>query len=175
MGYIKADVTACLEGDKYVLYNKDAHVASNILGLPIENDMGDDVCRFTIDRFDECRRGLLDAGYDMQKETQFDTAVKLIQSYYKTEFFDEELDLTEPAKIGLAYTTDEDTELPIEVYADLTDFVVVYKYNDMIVKKEDISDYETMRNFLGNLEFGELTYLTDEEKASIAGKEKDWF
>lgn len=103
------------------------------------------------------------------KEDSMDIAIRLINEYCEKEF-DSNANFSNMDHIGLAYTTDEETELPIEVYADLETFRLVKEYDGKIVNEQLFENFTDMNAVLGNLEFDELVALSDEEKQTVDQK-----
>ena len=100
------------------------------------------------------------------KEDAMDKAMRLINEYCDKEF-GEPANFSNMDRVGLAYTTDEQTELEIEVYADLESFRIVKEYDGKVVHEELFNDLEDMNAALGNLEFDDLVSLDDNEKDLI--------
>ena len=102
-----------------------------------------------------------DAAFSVLEE-----AKSRINEYSEREFGDE-ADFSNLSHVPLAFTTDEDNYLSIEVYANLIDYKVVTRYDDKTVSEEKYDSLEEMLGTLGNLEFDELVALGDEEKITI--------
>lgn len=98
------------------------------------------------------------------KEDSMDKAIRLINDYCEKEF-DTVANFSNMDHVDLAYTTDEETEIPIEVYADLETFRIIKEYDGKIVSEELFESLEDMNMALENLEFNDLVSLSDEEKA----------
>ncbi|MDD7515111.1 hypothetical protein [Ruminococcus flavefaciens] len=105
-----------------------------------------------------------DAAFSVLEE-----AKSRINEYSEKEFGDE-ADFSDLTHVSLAYTTDEETFIPIEVYADLVDFRMITFYGENIVSEKKYDNLEAMLGILGNLEFDELVALSDEEKNIAADK-----
>lgn len=103
------------------------------------------------------------------KEDSMDIAIRLINEYCEKEF-DSVADFSNLQHIDLAYTNDEDTELPIKVYADLDTFRLVKEYDGVIVNEQLFNDLSDMNEVLGNLEFDKLVALSDQEKQKVEDK-----
>lgn len=97
------------------------------------------------------------------KEDAMDKAIRLISEYCDKEF-GEPANFPNMDRVGLAYTTDEQTELSIEVYADLESFRIVKEYDGKVVHEELFNGLEDMNAALGNLEFDDLVSLDDNER-----------
>lgn len=103
-----------------------------------------------------------DAAFSVLEE-----AKSRINEYSEKEFGDE-ADFSDLSHVPLAFTTDEDNYLSIEVYADLLDYKIVTRYDDKTVSEEKYDSLREMLGTLGNLEFDELVALSDEEKTPIS-------
>ena len=102
--------------------------------------------------------------YEVYRPDPIDRAIALIDDYSDREF-GEPANFSNLAHVDLAFTTDEETELPIESYADLESFRIVTEYDGHIAREEQYSDLDDMcRNGLDGMTFSDLTYLSDEEK-----------
>lgn len=101
------------------------------------------------------------------------TALKLINDYSVAEFgdtsaFDDVQDLSD---VPLAYTTDSDEELPIQVSADLENFRLVTEYDNVAVHIDSYESLEEMNELcFENLNFDDLIYLSEAEKQSAIDK-----
>lgn len=83
-------------------------------------------------------------------------AMQLINEYCEAEF-EGEADFTNLAKVDLAYTTDAETEVPIQVYADLENFRLVKEYDGKIASEEQFDSLDDLSDkVLSNLEFDDL-------------------
>lgn len=81
------------------------------------------------------------------KHTDLDVAKQLITDYLDSEF-DEPSDFSDISKISLAYTTDEEHDLPIQVYADLEQFRLIYEYDGNVVRNEQYNSLAEMNKML---------------------------
>ncbi len=106
------------------------------------------------------------------KEDSMDRAIRLINEYCEREF-DTQGNFSNLDHVDLAYTTDEETELPIEVYADLESFRIVKEYSGTVVSEELFDSLDDMCIALDNLAFDELVALSDKEKAIVHTADKD--
>lgn len=101
------------------------------------------------------------------------TALKLINDYSVAEFgdtsaFDDVQDLSD---VPLAYTTDSDKELPIQVSADLENFRIITEYDNVAVHIDSYESLEEMNELcFENLNFDDLIYLSEAEKQSAIDK-----
>lgn len=84
-----------------------------------------------------------------------------INEYSQNEF-GEEADFSDLSHVPLAYTTHEDTEVGISVYADLENKKIVTMYGDKAAEEQNFRFADDMVSVLGNLDFSELVALDDE-------------
>ena len=106
-------------------------------------------------------------GYKADPNSPMKKAINLINDYCVEEF-NSEADLTDLNRIEIAYTNDEDTDIPIQAYVDLINFRLVKEYGGQQVHEETFSSLEHMtENLLECLDFNELVDLNDDEKAIV--------
>ena len=105
------------------------------------------------------------------KKSAFDTAVELINEYAEREF-GETANFSNTDHVDLAYTTHEITELPIEVYADLDTFRIVTEYDGKLAEEKLFNSLDDMNRALGNLDFNELVYVSDDVIDRLTSKDK---
>lgn len=101
------------------------------------------------------------------------TALKLINDYLVAEFGDTSAydDVQDLSDVPLAYTTDSDEELPIQVSADLENFRIVTEYDNVAVHIDSYKSLEEMNELcFENLNFDDLIYLSEAEKQSAIDK-----
>ena len=84
-----------------------------------------------------------------------------INEYSQNEF-GEEADFSDLSRVPLAYTTHEDTEVGISVYADLENKKIVTMYGDKVAEEQNFRFADDMISALGNLEFSDLVSISDE-------------
>lgn len=107
------------------------------------------------------------------KHTDLDVAKQLITDYLDREF-GEPSDFSDISKISLAYTTDEEHDLPIQVYADLEQFRLIYEYDGNVVRNEQYNSLAEMnKNALSVLDFNDLVSLSDDEILSVIQAKSD--
>lgn len=107
------------------------------------------------------------------KHTDLDVAKQLITDYLDSEF-DEPSDFSDISKISLVYTTDEEHDLPIQVYADLEQFRLIYEYDGNVVRNEQYNSLAEMnKNALSVLDFNDLVSLSDDEILSVIQAKSD--
>ena len=107
------------------------------------------------------------------KRTDLDVAKQLITDYLDREF-GEPSDFSDISKISLAYTTDEEHDIPIQVYADLEQFRLIYEYDGNVVRNEQYNSLAEMnKNALSVLDFSDLVSLSDDEILSVIQAKSD--
>lgn len=100
------------------------------------------------------------------RDPELDKAINYINDFCVDEY-GSEMDSSDLSNISLAYTTDEDTDIEIQVTADLEHFQMRYAYGDTIVRTEQYESLEEMnRNVLSVLDFNDLVTLSEDEKAA---------
>ena len=100
------------------------------------------------------------------RDPELDKAINYINDFCVDEY-GSEMDSSDLSNISLAYTTDEDTDIEIQVTADLEYFQMRYAYGDTIVRTEQYESLEEMnRNVLSVLDFNDLVTLSEDEKAA---------
>lgn len=122
-------------------------------------------------RLGSLERELTNALQKQLAENAMDKAIRLIHEYCESEF-GTKANLSNIDHVDLAYTTDEYSELPIEVYADLESFRIVKEYDGVVVSETLYDSLEDMHGDLANLEFDELVALSDEEKNIVKNAEE---
>lgn len=101
------------------------------------------------------------------RDPELDKAINYINDFCVDEY-GSEMDSSDLSNISLAYTTDEDTDMEIQVTADLEQFRMLYAYGNSIVRTEQYESLEEMnRNVLSVLDFNDLVTLSDDEKESV--------
>ena len=92
-------------------------------------------------------------------------AKQLINLYCNDEF-DSEADFSDLKKVGVAYTTTEDSKHTVEAVVNLVDYRLETYVDDKLFKEETYADLKVMiDNCLHSLSFDDLVYLSDEELA----------
>lgn len=113
---------------------------------------------------------------------EFDRHERLDREYFLTEAkqrindysqreFGEEADFSDLSHVPLAYTTHEDTEVGISVYANLVDNKIVTMYGDDIAEEQSFAYTDDMLAALGNLEFSDLVVIADETIQKLTTEE----
>lgn len=104
---------------------------------------------------------------EKSRDPELDKAINYIKDFCMDEY-SSEADLSNLSNIFIAYTTDEDTDMEIQVTADLEQFRMLYAYGNSIVRTEQYESLEEMnRNVLSVLDFNDLVTLSDDEKESV--------
>lgn len=99
--------------------------------------------------------------------SDLDIAKQHIADYYDREF-GELAEFSDLSNISLAYTTDEEHNLPIQVYADLEQYRLIFEYDGNVVRDEQYNSLSEMNeNALSVLDFNDLVSLSDDEIASV--------
>ena len=93
--------------------------------------------------------------------SSLDKAKQLIDEYTYLEF-GEDADYSDLHHIDLAFTTDVETGLAIEVFADLVDHRIVKMYGGEIAEEAKFDSIADMYGTLGNLEFDSLVVIDNE-------------
>ena len=98
-----------------------------------------------------------------RREKQFETAKNLINEFCLEEY-DSPADFSNLSKIGIAYTTVTDDELPIQVDVNLENFTVEKYIDNVLVDTEYYYNLSNItEKFLQNLNFDELVYVTEQQ------------
>lgn len=99
--------------------------------------------------------------------SDLDIAKQHIADYYDREF-GELAEFSDLSNISLAYTTDEEHNLLIQVYADLEQYRLIFEYDGNVVRDEQYNSLAEMNeNALSVLDFNDLVSLSDDEIASV--------
>ena len=87
----------------------------------------------------------------------------LISDFCRSEY-DSEADFSDPAKIGVAYTTVTDDEIPLQVNIDLVNYRLErYLDDEHLETRQYASLQELISNELENLDFSNLIHVSDED------------
>ena len=87
----------------------------------------------------------------------------LISDFCRSEY-GSEADFSDPAKIGVAYTTVTDDEIPIQVNIDLVNYRLErYLDDEHLETRQYASLQELITNELENLDFSDLIHVSDED------------
>ena len=86
----------------------------------------------------------------------------LISDFCRSEY-GSEVDFSDPAKVGVAYTTVTDDEIPIQVNIDLVNYRLERYLNDEHLETRQYGSLqEIITNELENLDFSDLIHVSDE-------------
>ena len=92
-----------------------------------------------------------------------DRAKSLINDFCLREY-GVEGDYDDLTRVGIGYTTVEDTEIPIQVYVDLVNFRLERYSEDHLIDRRQYDSLEALiEEELQDLDFSELMYLSDEQ------------
>ena len=97
--------------------------------------------------------------------SDLDIAKQHITEYLDREFGEspEYAQFPDISKISLAYATDEEHDLPIQVYADLEQFRFTFEYDGNVVREEQYNSLAEMNeNALSVLDYNDLVALSYE-------------
>ena len=97
------------------------------------------------------------------EQALIERAKGLISDFCRSEY-DSEADFSDPAKIGVAYTTVTDDEIPIQVNIDFVNFRLErYLDDEHLETRQYGSLQELIANELENLDFSDLIHVSDED------------
>ena len=101
----------------------------------------------------------------IESQTLMERAKGLISDFCQSEY-GSEADFSDPAKVGVAYTTVTDDEIPIQVNIDLVNFRLERYLNDEHLETRQYSSLQDLiANELDNLDFSDLIHVSDEDIA----------
>ena len=97
------------------------------------------------------------------EQALLERAKGLISDFCRSEY-GSEADFSDPAKIGIAYTTVTDDEIPIQVNIDLVNYRLErYLDDEHLETRQYGSLQELITNELENLDFSDLIHVSDED------------
>ena len=97
------------------------------------------------------------------EQALMERAKGLISDFCQSEY-GSEADFSDPAKIGVAYTTVTDDEIPIQVNIDLVNYRLErYLDDEHLETRQYGSLQELITNELENLDFSDLIHVSDED------------
>ena len=97
------------------------------------------------------------------EQALMERAKGLISDFCRSEY-GSEADFSNPAKIGVAYTTVTDDEIPIQVNIDLVNYRLErYLDDEHLETRQYASLQELISNELENLDFSDLIHVSDED------------
>ena len=101
---------------------------------------------------------------DELPDESLNRAAAYIKDYFEQEF-GSAAEIEDPSHVDLAYTTDEENDAVISVYADLVQYRITTEYGGKIAREEQYNSLDEMNELaLKFLSFDDLTSLSDEEK-----------
>lgn len=101
---------------------------------------------------------------DELPDESLNRAAAYIKDYFEQEF-GSAAEIEDPSHVDLAYTTDEENDAVISVYADLVQYRITTEYGGNIVREEQYNSLDEMNELaLKFLSFDDLISLSDEEK-----------
>lgn len=183
----KKVITATRIGAFYEFYGDDAKELSEKFNLTLTERGGKPMVGVPKHRFDDFCGELYDKGYivtnwqhyqdvikpQVEKNPSMIRAETLINEFCENEY-ESEGDFTNRLRVGLAYTDDEETGYPIEVYADLEYNRIITEFNNVIVSEEKYKSLDEMCNLaLEHLDFDDLVYLPEDQRIKGISKTKD--
>ena len=97
------------------------------------------------------------------EQALLERAKGLISDFCRSEY-GSEVDFSDPAKIGVAYTTVTDDEIPVQVNIDLVNYRLErYLDDEHLETRQYGSLQELITNELENLDFSDLIHVSDED------------
>lgn len=149
-----------VERDTSVL-EKEGRIHNLEQSIAIDNELKNMLHNNQID-FDVYTHATID---NIVRDSTIIYAKQLINSYCQDEF-DSEADFSDLKKVGVAYTTTEDSKHTVEAVVNLVDYRLETYVDDKLFKEETYADLKDMiDNCLHSLSFDDLVYLSDEELA----------
>lgn len=109
----------------------------------------------------------------LDREYFLNEAKARINEYSQREFH-EDASFSDLSHVPLAYTTHEDTEVGISVYADLENKKIVTMYGDKVAEEKNFRFSDDMISALGNLEFSDLVSIPDETVQRLTEPQNDF-
>ena len=103
---------------------------------------------------------------------ELELAKKLIDDYCREEFHSG-ADFSDLSAVGIGHTTVTDDEIPIQAYANLADFRIEKYLGDVLIESRQYESLAALiQGELNDLEFGDLTYASDEQIAMFHAQEE---
>ena len=101
---------------------------------------------------------------DELPDESLNRAAAYIKDYFEQEF-GSAAEIEDPSHVDLAYTTDEENDAVISVYADLVQYRITTEYGGNIAREKQYNSLDEMNELaLKYLYFDDLISLSDEEK-----------
>lgn len=143
------------------VFEKEGRIHNLEQSIAIDNELKNMLQNNQID-FDVYTHATID---NIVRDSTIIYAKQLINSYCQDEF-DSEADFSDLKKVGVAYTTTEDSKHTVEAVVNLVDYRLETYVDDKLFKEETYADLKDMiDNCLHSLSFDDLVYLSDEELA----------
>lgn len=143
------------------VFEKEGRIHNLEQSIAIDNELKNMLHNNQID-FDVYTHATID---NIVRDSTIIYAKQLINSYCQDEF-DSEADFSNLKKVGVAYTTTEDSKHTVEAVVNLVDYRLETYVDDKLFKEETYADLKDMiDNCLHSLSFDDLVYLSDEELA----------
>ena len=143
------------------VFEKEGRIHNLEQSIAIDNELKNMLHNNQID-FDVYTHATID---NIVRDSTIIYAKQLINSYSQDEF-DSEADFSDLKKVGVAYTTTEDSKHTVEAVVNLVDYRLETYVDDKLFKEETYADLKDMiDNCLHSLSFDDLVYLSDEELA----------
>lgn len=143
------------------VFEKEGRIHNLEQSIAIDNELKNMLHNNQID-FDVYTHATID---NIVRDSTIIYAKQLINSYCQDEF-DSEADFSDLKKVGVAYTTTEDSKHTVEAVVNLVDYRLETYVDDKLFKEETYADLKDMiDNCLNSLSFDDLVYLSDEELA----------
>ena len=143
------------------VFEKEGRIHNLEQSIAIDNELKNMLHNNQID-FDVYTHATID---NIVRDSTIIYAKQLINSYCQDEF-DSEADFSDLKKVGVAYTTTEDSKHTVEAVVNLVDYRLETYVDDKLFKEETYADLKDMiDNWLHSLSFDDLVYLSDEELA----------
>lgn len=144
-----------------LVFEKEGRIHNLEQSIAIDNELKNMLHNNQID-FDVYTHATID---NIVRDSTIIYAKQLINSYCQDEF-DSEADFSDLKKVGVAYTTTEDSKHTVEAVVNLVDYRLETYVDDKLFKEETYADLKDMiDNCLHSLSFDDLVYLSDEELA----------
>lgn len=143
------------------VFEKEGRIHNLEQSIAIDNELKNMLHNNQID-FDVYTHATID---NIVRDSTIIYAKQLINSYCQDEF-DSEADFSDLKKVGVAYTTTEDSKHTVEAVVNLVDYRLETYVDDKLFKEETYADLKDMiDNCLHSLSFDDLVYFSDEELA----------
>lgn len=152
------------------VFEKEGRIHNLEQSIAIDNELKNMLHNNQID-FDVYTHATID---NIVRDSTIIYAKQLINSYCQDEF-DSDADFSDLKKVGVAYTTTEDSRHTVEAVVNLVDYRLETYVDDKLFKEETYSSLKDMiDNCLYSLSFDVLVNLSDDELAQLeAPQEKD--